>query len=282
MAEDGVIPAKYQLTEMPDGGGYRQRNKANVRDSDATLILTTSQELSGGSKQTVSFAKHLRKPWLHVHPEMNWQDAITCWLALASPQVEILNVAGPRSSKEPDIGAFVMKVLDAIAGSFNAPLTAPPCALQNEAQEVFMANTPPCGEIVEFRMSNTDNGLVGSICWFNASDVQAAAEKMIEKYPLMVGLRGAARWASCRESSNPSPSQVPPTLVTFNNLAYDLVQSGKGQVSCPVCCKIYSASELVAGFRKNGGYVYDTFSCPAQHELINVWSMHIMRKRPDD
>ena len=115
MAEDGVIPAKYQLTEMPDGGGYRQRNKANVQDSDATLILTISPELSGGSKQTVSFAKHLRKPWLHVHPEMNWQDAITNWLS--SNQIEILNVAGPRSSKEPDIGVFVMKVLDAIAGS---------------------------------------------------------------------------------------------------------------------------------------------------------------------
>ena len=80
-----------------------------------TLILTIRPELSGGSNQTVSFAKHLRKPWLHVHPEMNWQDAITSWLA--SIQIEILNVAGPRSSKEPDIGVFVMKVFDAIAGN---------------------------------------------------------------------------------------------------------------------------------------------------------------------
>lgn len=116
MAEDGVIPVKYQLTEMPDGGGYLQRNKANVQDSDATLILTISPKLSGGSKQTVLFAKHLRKPWLHVYPEMNWQDAITGWLA--STQIGILNAAGPRFSKEPDIGVFVMKVLDAIAGNF--------------------------------------------------------------------------------------------------------------------------------------------------------------------
>ena len=116
IAEDGVIPAKYQLAEIPGGGGYRQRNKANVQDSDATLILTINPELSGGSKQTVSFAKHLRKPWLHVCPEMNWQDVITSWLA--STQIEILNVAGPRSSKEHDIGVFVMKVFDAIAGSF--------------------------------------------------------------------------------------------------------------------------------------------------------------------
>ena len=116
IAEDGVIPAKYQLAEIPGGGGYRQRNKANVQDSDATLTLTINPELSGGSKQTVSFAKHLRKPWLHVCPEMNWQDVITSWLA--STQIEILNVAGPRSSKEPDIGVFVMKVFDAIAGSF--------------------------------------------------------------------------------------------------------------------------------------------------------------------
>jgi hypothetical protein len=36
LAEDGAIAPQYRLTEVPDGGGYRQRTKANVRDSDAT------------------------------------------------------------------------------------------------------------------------------------------------------------------------------------------------------------------------------------------------------
>jgi hypothetical protein len=36
MAEDGTIPLQYQLTEMSNGGGYRQRTRASVRDSDAT------------------------------------------------------------------------------------------------------------------------------------------------------------------------------------------------------------------------------------------------------
>lgn len=106
-------------------GGYQQRNKANVQDSDATLILTISQELSGGSKQTASFAKHLRKPWLHVYPEMNWQEAITSWLA--STQIGILNVAGPRSSKEPDIGAFVINLKTVVSRPHPQDLRAIGC-----------------------------------------------------------------------------------------------------------------------------------------------------------
>lgn len=46
MAEDGVIGVVYQLLELP-GGGYRQRTKANVKDSDATLIVSMAPTLSG-------------------------------------------------------------------------------------------------------------------------------------------------------------------------------------------------------------------------------------------
>ncbi len=59
MAEDGVIPNHYRLTEMPDGGGYRERNRANVADSDATLIVSLSPRLSSGSRATAEFAKEL-------------------------------------------------------------------------------------------------------------------------------------------------------------------------------------------------------------------------------
>jgi len=38
-AEDGLIPDRFQLTEMPEGGGYLERTKANFQDSDATLII---------------------------------------------------------------------------------------------------------------------------------------------------------------------------------------------------------------------------------------------------
>ena len=38
-AEDGPIPDRYPLRELP-GAGYRDRTIRNVRDSDATVILS--------------------------------------------------------------------------------------------------------------------------------------------------------------------------------------------------------------------------------------------------
>jgi hypothetical protein len=110
LAEDGTVPVRYNLEEMPDGGGYRRRTKANVRDSDATLVVSIEPVLSGGSKETVLFARRLAKPWLHVHPQMDWRAALVAWLESAA--IETLNVAGPRASREPEVAAFTWKVLD--------------------------------------------------------------------------------------------------------------------------------------------------------------------------
>lgn len=108
-AEDGVIPTLYRLTEL-FGGGYRQRTKANVRDSDATLIVTISDELSGGSLTTAKFAIDLHKPHLHLSKNTNWPARLQDWIKLQS--ITKLNVAGPRASKEPAVGAFTWEVLD--------------------------------------------------------------------------------------------------------------------------------------------------------------------------
>lgn len=110
LAEDGTIPPRYQLEEVPDGGGYRRRTQANVRDSDATLIVSLDPVLTGGSRETMLFARRLAKPWLHVHPGMAWQAALREWLS-AVP-IHTLNVAGPRASHAPAIDAFTRVVLD--------------------------------------------------------------------------------------------------------------------------------------------------------------------------
>lgn len=111
-AEDGVIPERYALTEMPYPGGYAQRTEANVRDSDATLIISVAPTLSGGSLTTRELAKRLRKPWLHLHPNEAWQTGLAGWLRDHS--IQVLNVAGPRASHEPHVAVFVCAVLDAI------------------------------------------------------------------------------------------------------------------------------------------------------------------------
>lgn len=117
LAEDGPIGIEYLLQEMPDGGGYRRRTKANVRDSDATLIVSLASELAGGSKETALFARRLDKPCLHVHPGMDWQMALTAWPQ--TTEIRLLNVAGPRGSREPPVGAFVCEVLNFILKTRN-------------------------------------------------------------------------------------------------------------------------------------------------------------------
>ena len=109
MAEDGTVPERYALTEMLDGG-YLKRTRANVKNSDATLIVTLGANLSGGSLNTSEIAKELKKPWLHMHPGLDWKLRLENWLQGVPTQT--LNVAGPRASNEPAVGVFVNEVLD--------------------------------------------------------------------------------------------------------------------------------------------------------------------------
>lgn len=108
-AEDGVIPDGYRLQETP-GRNYQQRTKLNVRDSDATLIITLAAELTGGSLFTQECAHKIGKPCLHVYPCKEWRESIKFFLETNS--IQVLNVAGPRNSTDAGIGQFVYEVLE--------------------------------------------------------------------------------------------------------------------------------------------------------------------------
>ncbi|HEV7929186.1 MAG TPA: putative molybdenum carrier protein [Nitrosospira sp.] len=110
-AEDGAIPARYSLWQTP-GRDYRQRTKWNVRDSDATLIITPSPELTSGSLFTQECARNLSRPYLHVHPCTMWRDWIRTFLGTNS--IRVLNVAGPRGSSAKNMDTFVHEVLDEV------------------------------------------------------------------------------------------------------------------------------------------------------------------------
>src|SRR4030095_6805682 len=64
-AEDGRIGPQYNLKETPESQ-YVQRTEWNVRDSDGTLLVTLDNRLSGGTKQTLQFARRYRKPCLRL------------------------------------------------------------------------------------------------------------------------------------------------------------------------------------------------------------------------
>ncbi len=112
MAEDGPIDQKYQLEEM-QAANYQDRTEQNVIDSDGTLILSHGK-LTGGSAYTRAMALQHERPWLHIDlNKISKFDAarkISAWIV--ENHVEILNVAGPRGSRDPSIYDDVREILE--------------------------------------------------------------------------------------------------------------------------------------------------------------------------
>lgn len=111
-AEDGRISAHYALEETPSRD-YAQRTRWNVRDSDATLIVSRAAWLTGGSAYTARCAERLGRPWLHARPGAD--DAAAILAFVEQNRVRTLNVAGPRASTEPAIYAYTLALLERLA-----------------------------------------------------------------------------------------------------------------------------------------------------------------------
>jgi hypothetical protein len=111
-AEDGPIDLKYPVKETPSES-YIQRTEWNVRDSDATILFSIEPTLTGGSLRTMEFARKHGKPHLHLCAE-NVTSADNLRAFFECHDVKVLNVAGPRASSEPEVGQFVMALLDGV------------------------------------------------------------------------------------------------------------------------------------------------------------------------
>ncbi len=122
---NGSIPEEFRagMQEFEDRGSnannYRARTKANIRDSDATLILADKLPLGGGTKLTNDHALALRRPHHVVDlSSPNAEDDARKWLSGFNAQSLVLNVAGPRESKCPGIQAktksFLCEILRAV------------------------------------------------------------------------------------------------------------------------------------------------------------------------
>jgi hypothetical protein len=117
LAEDGVIPAKYpELIQTPDPA-VEIRTEWNIRDSDATFILSHGP-LEGGSLYTRIKAEELGTLWLHIDfletgPEQAAKMARS-WLEIVRPHV--LNIAGARASKDPAIYDATARFLRSLFG----------------------------------------------------------------------------------------------------------------------------------------------------------------------
>jgi len=111
LTENGKLSKKYQLKEMPTKS-YPKRTEQNVIDSHGTLIIS-HRKLTGGSKYTQDLARKHRRPCLHIDlNKISAFDAavkINNWLY--GYKIEILNVAGSRASKNPEIYEATKEVL---------------------------------------------------------------------------------------------------------------------------------------------------------------------------
>lgn len=118
LAEDGPLDDCYQLRETPTSK-YDQRTRWNVRDSDATLVVTIQAKPTGGTALTLGVARQQGKPCWHISRELitSLDEAgqrVTDFLT--EHNVHRLNVAGPRASQEPEIAEFVNELLTTVFG----------------------------------------------------------------------------------------------------------------------------------------------------------------------
>ncbi len=110
--ENGPLDEKYNLIEIP-GGKYIDRTERNVEDSDGTLIVSHG-ELNGGSEFTRTMAIKHNRPWLYIdlNKDIIAEAAQAVFSWIKTNNIDVLNVAGPRLSKDPLIYRGVTDLLE--------------------------------------------------------------------------------------------------------------------------------------------------------------------------
>jgi hypothetical protein len=99
LSETGRIPSHYPVCELA-GGGYLERTAQNVCDADGTVIFYR-ETLQGGTKATADFCARFGKPALLIdgHLDSLEEAAKQVTKFVRDYRIEILNIAGPRSSQ---------------------------------------------------------------------------------------------------------------------------------------------------------------------------------------
>jgi hypothetical protein len=108
----GLLSTYPGLAETP-AADPEQRTRWNVRDSDATVIVTSVGVVSAGTALTLAAAFELDRELAVIDasaPGAGLEDAVRLLSLL--PADASLNVAGPRESEEPGIYERAATVLD--------------------------------------------------------------------------------------------------------------------------------------------------------------------------
>lgn len=114
-AEDGAIPERYDLKEM-SSRDYAKRTEQNVVDSDGTLVLYWAK-MKGGTRLTYRLAAKHQRPRLSVDLfDKEWPtEFVRDWIA--TENISVLNVGGPRESSHQGIGKLAEQFLSSVFGT---------------------------------------------------------------------------------------------------------------------------------------------------------------------
>lgn len=117
--ELGAIPDNYTEFVESDSYNYLVRTEQNVKDSDVTLVFSTTP-VQGGTKRTIQFARKHNVPYfvfsynltgtlLEDTVETKYAEVLKALLEFDSDVV--INVAGSRESKCEGIHKFTKDII---------------------------------------------------------------------------------------------------------------------------------------------------------------------------
>lgn len=116
-AEDGPIADRYTGLIETASDEPAERTEMNVVGSDGTLIVAPGK-LFGGTMLTWRLARKHRKPVLvaelYRYSIENCAEKTRAWVSAGN--IRVLNVAGPRASKRPEIYGRTLELLDLAFG----------------------------------------------------------------------------------------------------------------------------------------------------------------------
>ncbi len=166
MTEYGPLDLRYtKMTEM-SFGGYEEMTEQNVKDADGTVIFTHGK-YTGVSALTGNYAVKHNKPVLHldldVISELAAVEALIDWVY--NKNIEILNVAGSRESKDEhiydDVHSIIKSILNTLrtAEVVDTPKASP--AIEPPLQEPVAASEKKTQEVVAETIENNGSDTSG-------------------------------------------------------------------------------------------------------------------------
>jgi hypothetical protein len=206
ITEKGVLDPKYKLNEM-ETTNYNKRTEQNVIDSDGTLIISHGR-LTGGSDYTREMALLHHRPWLHI--DLNKTGAfqaagkIKSWIT--ENEIEVLNVAGPRASKNPAIYQATVDIietvfyLDLIDDTIPASFTATPKRRAEMVKGILPQTVEEATDKLLSKLSLRDKTMIANIPKDNVMDLYHSLGEHMQN-EVRLWLTNESLLKSCRSIS---------------------------------------------------------------------------------